>query len=178
MYNNRIDNSSSRSDSDINGINYDIIERLYFELVRYINCEFDSIYETHKLMKEYEYGYEFSMEYYTKSSENYDKWIDNLLTNVLGFKIGHKIDQQEYSQLKTELQKHDINRMSVDKKLETNHITWSGADVTQLIEKTEAIDSLLTFKYTNDQGIGISACELIKNMTIKLDFQWTYTSYC
>ena len=157
---------------------YDIIERLYFEMVRFINCEFDSHYKTHELIKQYKYGFENSMEYYTKSSENFDKWLNDVLINMLGFKIGQTIDKKEYNQLVLSMQKLDIHRMSQSKVEDSTHITRNSQDSQKSLSKDTAIQGLLSFEYTNDDGVIIKPCELIKQMTLKLDYEWEYTQYC
>ena len=111
------------------------------------------------------------MEYYTKSSENYDIFIDNLLTNILGFKIGKTIDQQEYAELAHSFTLFDLNRMTDARKANNIHITRVGG-------VNKSVDALLGYKFVNDKGITIHACELVKDMTIKLDYHWNYTSYC
>ena len=187
LYNNKIIINASITDikdiKDIkekeNQLNYcNIIERLYFEFVRYINCEFDSTYQTHKWIKEYKYGYEFEMEYYTHSSENYDKFVNNLLTNILGFKINQTIDEKDYHQLTQKLIQLDLNRMTHATMANNSHITRVTDVSNQSLDKKSAIEGLLSFKYVNDNGVTINVCEKIKQMTLKLDYQWDYQAYC
>ena len=58
----------------------------YFEFIRYTNCEYDETYESYKLIEDYQYGYNFKMEYYSLSSKNFDKFVDQVL-NAIGWKF-------------------------------------------------------------------------------------------
>ena len=76
------------------------------------------------------------------------------------------------------LQELDINRMS-EKKTESNyHITRTEQDSAKSLSKDTAKHQLLSYQFVNDNGVTISACQLIKEMTTKLDYKWQYASYC
>ena len=184
------------------------IEALYYEMVRYINCEFDSIYETSKLIANYQFGYTFWMDDYTQSAYNYDIFVNQLVTNVLNltfddytimidkknehifvndslfeykFTHGHNNKfkrKNDFTKLMQKLLPLDLNRWDDRKIVQSSHITRNKNESTLSIAKNKAIDGLLKFKYVTDGNVIIDACQLIKQMTIMVGRSWQYDKYC
>lgn len=152
-----------------------VIERVYFELIRYINCEFEEIYQAYTMIESYQYGYNFKMEDYTSSSQNYDQFLNTLIFDIFGFEFETKpgiplTENKQYKSLLTYLRKHDLNRWTDSKAHHNSHVT-SMSD-RKLIDPDNAIQGILSYHYQSDDSVIINSCELIKQRTLKLNYHW------
>ena len=74
--------------------------------------------------------------------------------------------------------KNDINRWGRLHRQRNDHLT-GNAMINVTIDRASAIDGILTFKYVNhDSNATVDACQMIKQMTIMLDYHWEYSQYC
>ena len=155
------------------------IDRLYFEMVRYMNCEFDRNYYTYKLIKDYEYGYQFKMEFFIESSENFDVMINDIMNGIFDmnrFK-NDKLFDNEYNKILDIFRQEDLNRMSNTQLSNQHHIT-NKDNGGKLIEVNDAIDGLLKYEYRLDDGTVINVCKILKNMETMMDYEWKFDDYC
>ena len=182
-------------------------EAIYYEMVRYMNAEFDSIYESYKLVNDYQFGYNLWMDNYTYSSYMYDIFINKLVRDILKltfddytieindynddilvrnsnvFKYKHVKKQKtnDFTQLMQTLLRLDINRMNVKERKKNSHITRFENHLStnkDALTKKDQIDGLLKFRYVNDDNVQINPCQIIKEMTLKLNLVWQYDKYC
>ena len=147
-------------------------QSLYFEFVRYINAEFDEMYHSYILIKNYQYGYNIRMENYTRSSQDFDNFVKYLMIDILN------LPQNEFKTILKRFASIDIHRMKKRKYKSDNHIATLGKESD--ISKTDQIDQLLKIKYVTDDLKTIHVCKYIKRMMLLLDYQWEsqYQAYC
>ena len=147
-------------------------QSLYFEFVRYINAEFDEMYHSYVLIKNYQYGYNIRMQDYTRSSQDFDNFIKYLMIDILN------LPQNEFKTILKRFVSIDIHRMKKKKYKSDSHIATLGKETD--ISKTDQIDRLLKIKYVTDDSKTIHVCKYIKRMMLLLDYQWEsqYQAYC
>lgn len=176
--------------------NFTLTERIYFEFVRFVNCQFDEVYQSYKLISMIENdndkidelkkfkglkGFTFKMQQYTKSKEYFDQFVDRLANDALGLKFYFDKQLQNvssqyynYTLLLNLMRKHDINRKSTKTLQNDKHILHRRNN----INTDYQIDLLLRYKHQVDQNTIIDVCSIIKKMTLLLDDSWQYDDYC
>ena len=144
---------------------------LFWELIRYYNCEWPHQYLMHKLGLKY-----FKDNNYI--SFNVDSKFDqnlNRLLNVMNIKDNFDnrqiLRKYGYENVNITESRNTLYGMMKKEDLSVHEILADPDHVTKNdYDKQEAIRLLLTL----DKSI----CELIKHMTILLDFLWDYPMYC
>lgn len=148
----------------------DLQLRLYLEFIRFVNCEFDELYATFLMIKNYTYGYNFRMEYYTNSSEDFDTFTKTIMIDILNLKYENEMINF--------MSKNDVNRWSNKKMGQNKHVVGSNP-VVKVDTKTQ-IHLLLSFQHVHKDGNVVHVCHIIKDMTLKLHYKWPseFDAYC
>ena len=164
--------NSSSNDMHMHLLFPSLNQSLYFEFVRYINAEFDEMYHSYVLIKNYQYGYNIRMQDYTRSSQDFDNFIKYLMIDILN------LPQNEFETILKRFISLDVHRMKNRKRESDTHITTLGKETD--ISKTDQIDQLLKIQYLTDDLKTIHVCKYIKRMMFLLDYQWEsqYQAYC
>ena len=146
-------------------------ERLYFEFIRYLNCEFEEIYASYLIIKNYKHGYNFRMENYTQSSKKFDQFVHKLMVDVLKLKF-NSTNSKEYKTMIKIMRDNDVNRWSEQRINENAHVVSKHATPQGHSSSTDKQKELLmSFQYTADDVV-VDVCQIIKDMTQRLDYEW------
>ena len=157
-----------------------LIDKLYYEFVRVRVSYFDHMKIVYKLLEKVDFGFNFRMENYTASKNDFDKFASYLIQHVLNLKFdlkGNQMDRLQYDQLMNLLRMWDINRVNTE--IDSNTTNMHKVHVTgSLYNKTYQTDLLLKYSFTLDNGSIINVCQETKQMTLELDYLWQWNQYC
>lgn len=155
-----------------------LIDRLYFEFVRVRQIHFNSMKIVYQLLQNVDFGYNFKMEDYTASSDNFDKFADYLIRRVFNLKFDatKRSHVKQYQKLMNLLRNHDVNRktIEVNGKTDMHSLHFTGS----LYNKTYQTDLLLKHHFQVDDGNVVNVCHEIKYMMLELDYEWKFDQYC
>ena len=160
--------------------NISIQERLYYEFVRFLNCEFEELFVSYLIIKNYKYGYNFRMEDYTESSQKFDHFADFLMTRVLNLKFDSK-NSDEYLRMMNLMRSNDVHRWSNQDLAKNGHVVSKNSKGQKAKLTTDQQKRILMSQiYKKDDNTLFNVCKSIKDMTQKLDYQWNdqLESYC
>ena len=141
--------------------NHNLSIGIEIEYYRYIECVFNEIYDSYNLIEQMISKYKENNYVHLKNIRlehlltNFDETILSIL-DIIG--IIDDINRNNVLQL---LQSFDVTH-SKNSKTE-QHITTGTYD------KSKQIDILLG---------NVERCKLLQNMTIQLNYRWTYFTYC
>ena len=112
------------------------------------------------------------MEDYTKTSKDFDQFLQHFVIDIL------KLTPKDFDRLLPLLKQLDINRWNAQKIKTNHHITTLKQE--HNVSKNTQIDALLSYKATKDNGDVVIVCQIVKDMTLKMDYQWSNegTKYC
>ena len=182
---NKIGNYSLCQFYNLNQSVVNLVDKLYYEFLRVKYYFFDDINIVYKLLSNIDFGYNFRMENYTATSDDFDKFAHFLVINVLNFKFDLKNsikDRADYNRLINLLRQNDVNRMQLLMQNSNNESDIKNIDklhVTRsLYNKTYQTDLLLKYQYKLDNGNVVNVCKQIKQMTLELDYLWEWNQYC
>lgn len=141
--------------------NLNQINGLFWEFVRYFNCEYPEFYLMIKLFDRYLRNnyYEFKMKSFF-SSDTFDNNVNKMIEASQSECDIFRKNEKKHNQLFAALKKFDSNKY--DKNNE--HITRNSHNSTSQIMKLLSLDE--------------SVCLIIKQMTSETGFEWKYSNFC
>ena len=134
---------------------------LFWEFVRYFNCEWANIYIPHLI----------GSQYFKPNGDNFIEYNLRDFMNIQGFERNVNELLNALSIGKSDERDNLFGLLNKVNKLNGGEIEHSNKHITKNdYNKPIVIDQLLS--------IDKSICVVIKNLTIYLDYQWKYSLYC